>query len=258
MKKAFALFTLVFALTANAAEPLPLFNALLTVGPEHRFVLVSGVKTSPFLRKGDVFEGYAIGAYDAKEGKLTIERDGKTHILGLVSGSATSGGAQTSTAATVMDAQSLLTAMNFEDMMDKTMVGVRRQQAAAVEQMTQNMAPPGSDPQTRNDIAAFQKKLVEEMMSGITGAAMKDEMAKVYSEVFSKEELQSLGAFYQTPTGKVFTDKQPELSEKMNGVIMTKMMTATPKMQQMVQEFRAEMRAKRAAAQNATAPAPAP
>ena len=41
-------------------------------------------------------------------------------------------------------------------------------------------------------------------MSGVSGAAMKDDLAKVYAEVFTKEELQALGGFYQSPIGKVF------------------------------------------------------
>jgi hypothetical protein len=257
MKKSLVLFALLLATwTGHAAESLPLFNAVLTVGSEHRFVLVSGGKTSSFLRPGQAFEAYTIGAYDAKEGKLTVTRDGRPHVLALVSGAAT-GEAPMATVATVNDAQAVLAAMNFEDMMDKTMAGVRRQQASGVEQMTKQMVPSGGSAETRNEIAAFQKKLIEEMMSGVTGAALKDDVAKAYAEVFTREELQALGAFYQTPTGKMFSEKQAELSEKMNGIVMTKMMTMSPKTQQMMQEFSAQMRAKRAAAK-AGPPAPAP
>jgi hypothetical protein len=258
MKNALALLALLITWTAHAAESLPLFNALLTVGKEHRFVLVSPTgKVSPFLRPGQAFEGYTVGAYDAKQGTLTVERDGKSHVLSLVAGAA-AGEAQMTTAATASDAHAVLTAMNFEDMMDKTMAGVRRQQAAGVEQMTKKMVPPSADPQTREDIAAFQKKLIEEMMSGVTGAAIKDEVAKAYAEVFTKEELQTLSAFYQTPTGKMFADKQPELAEKMNGVVMTKMMEAGPRTQKMIQDFQAQMRAKKAAAAGNATPTPAP
>lgn len=250
--------------TIHAADSLPLFNATLSTGKEHRFVLVSSQgKSSQFLRIGDTFEGYTLKSYDAKTGTLTVEREGKTSTLSLVA-DATVGNAPVTTAATIADATAILDMMNFEEMLDKTMSGVRRQQTGMVQQMTRQMGGPNADPETREAIAEFQKRVMEEMMGGLTGAELKGDVAKIYSEVFSKEELQQLGAFYQSPLGKMFNDKQPELTEKLNAVMTTRMMSAMPRVQQMAQQFSAEMRAKQQAkaatanAGSAAAPAPAP
>lgn len=246
------------AATGFAAEAAPVFNAVLTTGKDHRFVLLSSAgKTSSFLRVGESFEGYVVKAYDAKADTLTVERDGQSVQLRLVADAAI-GNAPAATPATLADATALLQAMNFDEMMDKTLAGIRKQQKAMVEQMMGRMAPPGASAEERASVVEFQKKVMDEMMSSLSGAEMRDDMAKVYSEVFTREELQSLAGFYASPIGKTFSDKQPELAEKMNAVMAPRMMAAMPKVQQMMREFGAEMRAKKAAAAAATGTAPAP
>lgn len=261
MKKLLALLTLTLALgrAAFAAEQLPLFNATLTVGKEHRFVLVNaGGKPSSFLRLGETFEGYTLKSYDPKTGVLQIERDGRTVPLTLVADALANAPAPAATPATLADAQAVLNAMNFEVMMNKTLDGVRKGQTAMVEQMMGRMLPPQADAEMRREVIEFQKKMINELMGGLSGEEMKNDIAKAYSEVFTKEELQSLGTFYQSPIGQVFSDKTPLLQEKMNAVMAPRMMAAMPKVQQMMRDFSMEQRAKREAAKGGGAPAPAP
>ncbi|HUR57370.1 MAG TPA: DUF2059 domain-containing protein [Opitutaceae bacterium] len=255
MKKILPLLLAFFAAAVlSAADSVPLFNATLTVGKEHRFVLANATgKTSQFLRIGESFDGYSIKAYDAKSGVLDLERDGKITKVTLVADAAATN-VPLATPATLADATAVLNAMNFEQMLDKTMAGVRKQQAAGMGQMMGKMMPPNADAETKEAIVAFQKKVMDEMMGGVTGENMKDDVAKIYSEVFTKEELRDLGAFYQSPVGKTFSDKQPDLAEKMNGLMMTRMMGAMPKVQQMMQDFGREMQAKKAAAQTPATP----
>jgi hypothetical protein len=81
----------------------------------------------------------------------------------------------------------------------------------------------------------------------------------VYSQVFSKEELQGLSDFYSTTAGQAFSEKQPELAQKMNEVMMPRMMAMMPKIQAMQKQFGEEMKAKHAAKEaGETAPAPTP
>jgi uncharacterized protein len=255
----FALVTLLSVLALRAADALPLFNAVLTSGKEHRFVLVgANGKASSFLQVGESFDGYKIRAYDAKAATLELERDGKTTKVTLVADAATTN-APAATPATLADATAVLNAMNFEQMLDRTMVGVRKQQAAGMGQMMNRMMPPGADAEMKDAIVAFQKKVMDEMMSGVSGADLKNDVAKIYSETFTKEQLADISAFYQSPIGKTFSDKQPELAEKMNGLMMSRMMGSMPKVQQMMKDFGEEMKAKKsAAAGSAAAPAPAP
>jgi hypothetical protein len=78
MKLRIMFLALASAIALRAAESLPQFNATLTVGKEHRFVLVDAQgKASSFLNLGESFGGYKLKAYDAKTTTLDLERDGK-------------------------------------------------------------------------------------------------------------------------------------------------------------------------------------
>jgi hypothetical protein len=253
MQLRFALLALAAALALRAADVLPVFNATLTMGRESQFVLVdAGGKTSGFLKLGQSFAGYTLKAYDVKTGVLEVERDGQVSRLTLVADAAIKPGEVAPARATVADAEAVLTAMNFEKMMEKTMAGVRKQQGAMVDRMMGQMMPAGAD---RDAVVAFQKRMMNEMMSAMNFSEMKGEMAKVYSEVFTKDELVGLGAFYQSPTGQAMSEKQPEIAEKLNALMIPRMMAVMPKVQQMAKEFAEEQKAKKA---GAAAPAPKP
>ena len=77
MKLRLALIALSSAVVLRAADTLPIFNATLTTGNEHRFVLVDAEgKASSFLKVGESFAGYKLEAYDPKEAVLDLERGG--------------------------------------------------------------------------------------------------------------------------------------------------------------------------------------
>lgn len=255
MKLRALLLALASAIALRAADALPAFNATLTMGKEHRFVLVSPAgKASSFLALGETFDGYKLKSYDAKAGVLEVERDGKVSKLTLVADAAVVNAP--AARATVADATAVLDAMKFEQMMDKTLAGARKQQMAMIDRMMGQMAGPGAN---REEMVAFQKKMIDEIMSAMSGAELKNDMAKVYSEVFTKDELQALGAFYSSPIGQTFSDKQPVLAEKMNEVMMPRMMAVMPRVQKMAQEFGQQQKAKReAAAAGAGGTVPAP
>jgi hypothetical protein len=251
----------VAALTATAAfaaDALPVFNATLTVGKESRFVLLGADgKASPWLKVGESFAGYTVKDYDAKAGALDLEKDGKVSRVTLAADASTvNGGGIAAAQGTIADATATLDAMHFEKMLDQTLSGVRKQQLAMVRQMMSRMVPPGAE---REEVMAFQEKLMETMMSGLSAAEMKSDVAKAYAQVFTKDELQGLAGFYSSPLGQTLAEKTPELTQKMNEVIMPRMMANMPKVQKLAQEFGAQQQAKKAAAAAAAAAAnPAP
>lgn len=252
MKLRLTVLGLLLATALRAADALPVFNATLTVGKEHRFVLVNPTgKASGFLAVGESFDGYRLKSYDPKSGVLEVEKAGKVSPLTITADAAVVNAPATPAKATLDDAKTVLAAMNFEAMMDKTLAGVKKGQAAMIDQMISKMAPPGASDETKKEIAEMQKKVLETMMAGLSGEEMKNDVAKIYSEVFSKDELRQLGEFYQSPLGQVFTDKQPELTEKINGLMAPRMMAAMPKVQEMMRDFAMQQKAKRDAAKAA-------
>lgn len=248
------LLALASAIALRAADALPLFNATLTVGKEHRFVLVDATgKASSFLRIGEKFDGFTLKSYDAKTGALELERDGKVSRVTLVADAAVgSGGAAPAMPATIADANAVLNKMRFEEMMDRVIAQQRKAMAGNFEQMSARMIAQGADKQ---EVAAHQKKMMDEIMSAMEPQLLKEEMAKIYSEVFTKPELDGMAAFYSTPLGEAISSKQPDVQEKLGAVIQKRMMEIMPRVQQMGREFAAQQKAKKEAAGGA-APVP--
>lgn len=252
MKLRLTVLALVSAIALRAADALPLFNATLTVGKEHRFVLVdSNGKASSFLSLGESFAGYTLKSYDAKTGALEIERDGKLSKVTLVADAAVANVPAAPLPATIADAQAVVNKMHFEEMMDRAIDGQRKMLAKQFERMTAQMASQGVD---QAEVAAFQKKISDEIFSVLDPKTLKNDVTKIYSEVFSKQELDQISAFYSTPLGEMLTSKQPDVQEKLSTVIQAKMMEVMPRVQKMGQEFGAQQKAKRDAAGGSPAP----
>ena len=269
MKKLLLLLALALGGAAYAAEPLPLFNATLTIGKEHRFVLVdSAGKTSGFLALGESFVGYKLKAYDAKTGALEVEKDGVTSKLSLVSDAAIANAPAVPTKATLADAEDVFRVMRFDDMMKKILDGQKKGMMPMMQQqMSQALSRMGANLSDEDKAAlhAMQNKIVDQTFSAITSPEMRAEMAKIYSEVFSKEELNSMAGFYGTPAGQALVDKQPEVQQKMMSVMMPMIMKNQQSAQKEMAEFMMGMKAKysgssspASSAAPASVPAPAP
>lgn len=54
---------------------------------------------------------------------------------------------------------------------------------------------------------------------------------RIYREIFTEEEIQSLIVFYESPTGKMFVRKTPLIMDKMNDVLNQKMAAIINRMQ---------------------------
>lgn len=258
MKLRLFLLALIAAVALRAADGVPIFNATLTMGKEHRFVLVSETgKTSSWIKLGDVFEAYTLKAFDAATSTLDLERAGKTVKAHLISATVKNGPALTP--ATLADAEEVFRVMRFDEMMAKMLdsqkkaMGPMLQQSMA--QMATRMKLSDGD---KEAFMAFQKKAFDDVMSSVMGPEMRADMAKIYSEVFSKEELGGLAAFYGTPAGQALADKTPDVQAKLQAIMMPRMMQNMAKMQQASKDFVAEMAAKRAAAGAVAPAAPAP
>jgi hypothetical protein len=244
------------AASALAAEQLPLFNATLTTGKTHRFVLVDAAgKTSSFLELGESFAGYKLKNYDAKEGALDLEKDGKISRVTLVPDAATVNAPAPKLPATIADAEAVLNKMHFEEMMERAMQGQKKMLANQFQKMSGQMAAQGADPA---EVTAFQKKITDEVFAVLDAKTLKNDVSKIYSEVFTKDELDQISAFYSTPIGEMLNKKQPDVQEKLGTIIQGRMMEVMPRVQKMGQEFAMQQKAKREAAAGGAAPVPAP
>lgn len=130
-------------------------------------------------------------------------------------------------------ADALLKAMKVDAMMASSFDQMAEMQKAMVAQQVKD---PAEQAKTQKAVAAAMASTREELTWDKIGGMF----AEIYASVFTAEEMKELTAFYESPIGKKFTDKQPELQaatmQKMQGFMMTLM----PKMQAKIQAAMAE------------------
>ena len=255
MKLRLILLTLATTLALRAADTLPIFNATLTMGKEHRFILVAGSKTSPFLKLGESFEGYALKAYDAKTSTLDLEHEGKIAHVTLATDAAVENGGIASVApvhATIEDAQALMNKIHLDDVLERSVAMQKKMISTSVGNIGKNF--PFAAPE---DVAGFQQKILDMVNTSFDTAKMKDDVTKIYSETFSKDELEQISAFYDTPIGKTMLAKQPEVQQKMQTAMAQNAGQIGPKIQQMARDFAMEQKQKLSGG-GAPAPTPTP
>jgi hypothetical protein len=255
MKLRLIILALASSLALRAADALPLFNATLATGRETRFLLVSPAgKTSPWLKVGDTFEGYALKAYDAKGAALDLERAGKTTRITLVADAAVANAPAASTPATLADATALMNKIHIDDLLERTLAQQRKTIAASVDRIGANF--PKADPA---DVAALQKRIMDMVNASLDPAQIKADLTRIYSETFSQDELDQISAFYDTPIGQVLLTKQADVQQKMQAAMMPRVQQLGPAIQQMAKDFAISQQPKpNAAPAPAIAPAPAP
>jgi hypothetical protein len=70
-------------------------------------------------------------------------------------------------------------------------------------------------------------------------AALKTEMAQLYAEQFTEEELQDITKFYQSPAGKKMARLTPDLVAKGAGLGQARIQAHLGELEQMIQAFTA-------------------
>ncbi len=228
---------------AFAAETAPLtFNGVLTMSDATQFGLTTadGSK-SGWVKLGGSFDGYVLKSYDAPSETLTLERAGQPYTLSLSGGKFTgTATGVTGTKATLADAQAVIDQMHFEKMIEKSLEGQKKMMA----KMAQQMATQSGGKISSEEMVEHQKKVMDVMIEAMNPELMKKEMAQIYSELFSKEELAAMSAFNASPAGKAMIEKQPDAQQRLQELLMPRIMSAMPKIQKMTMDMARERAAK--------------
>lgn len=260
MKLKLLILTAVTAASALAADSLPLFNAVLSMGKSHRFVLAEqDGKPSGWLNLGDTYDGYKLAAYDPAASTLELEKDGKKMKITLVNAAGVKDGPAPSPA-TLADAEELFKVMRFDEMMGKLVEQQKKTMGPVILQSLNAAATRMKlTDEEKTEFLAQQQTKFDEMMSSMMGPDMRNDMQQAYSEIFTKEELGGLAAFYTTPAGQALIEKTPAVSAKVQALMIPRMQQGMAAIQQSAKDFAAGIAAKRAAGGGAAAPAaPAP
>jgi hypothetical protein len=228
---------------ALPAEPAPLtFNGVLTMNEGQQFGLTtSDGSKSDWVKLGGSFDGFILKNYDTKSETLSLERAGQTYTLSLsngkFSGTAT---ASTGTKATLADAQALVDQMHFDKLIERMIEGQRKAMTRMMEQTTER-APSKISPEDR---AALQKRMMDLIVEAMDPEQMKNDTAQIYADVFTKEQIAAMAAFNATPAGQAMIDKQPEIQQRLQDLMMPRMMSIRPKLRELTKEFIEQQKAK--------------
>lgn len=251
------LLVALFALgTAFAAEPAPLqLKGVLDTGSEKLFGLSTPTgDANAWVSIGKNFAGFKLKSFDEAKSLLLLERDGKTYELALAAARLDAADVANSTQATLADATKVIDQMRFEELITRSLEAQKK----AMTSMTQRMAKQAGGNVDPKDMEEHMNKVMDLMAEAMDIPQLKKDVAQIYAETFTKEELTAISDFQMTPAGRAMNDKQPDIQEKMQAIIMPRMMAAMPKIQQLSMEFGRQQQEKAKAAKAAAAAAAQP
>jgi hypothetical protein len=128
------------------------------------------------------------------------------------------------------DVEELLTVMRMEKTLQNTMDQVKK----VVPQMTANMLKqqmPNTTQGAAAKASAMQQKIFALLQEEMSWAKMKGDYVKIYAESLTPDETKGIIAFYKSPAGQAYLDKQPIIMEKTMLRQQTMMAGLMPKMQ---------------------------
>lgn len=135
------------------------------------------------------------------------------------------------TAAIRPDVDELLTVMRVEKTMQSAMEQVRK----VLPQMTASIAAQAKiSPESAQKSAELQDKIFKLVQDEMSWEKRKADFAQIYSESLTPQEVQGIIAFYKSPAGQAFLDKQPIIMQKTMAMQQKMMMDMMPKMQALI------------------------
>ncbi len=250
------------ATVASAADPAPAaptpakpeLRGVMDLGDAKRFLLATpGGTQNKWESVGDTYGDWKVAEYRDKDRTLVLRRDDGTELdLALAASAASAADVK----ATIEDAESVLHKMNFQKIMAAALASQKQAMLSMGEKIANgaNANSKGYDPEA---YAAYRQKVLDLVQTAMDPKQMESDVAKIYSSVFTKDQLAGLGDFYDSPAGQAFSDKQPEISAQMQQVIMPRIMAVMPQLQGLSRDYIQQRRAAAAAANAAAGAAPA-
>lgn len=93
-------------------------------------------------------------------------------------------------------------------------------------------------------LADLERRIEAIILEELSWDRMKGAMIRIYQETFTQEEVDSLIAFYESPTGKLVTEKMPIVLRRTLVVSQDRMLPLLQKMQGIALETADKIRAK--------------
>ena len=131
-------------------------------------------------------------------------------------------------------ASKLLETMDVGKVMTQSFESIKQMQSSMTKQMVKN----AKDQQLA---IKNQHKIMDLMRKELSWEKLRPEFEKLYAETYSLEELNGLIKFYESPVGKKFIQKQPEMQRKSMLMMQQLIMKIMPKIQALTRQMQQEM-----------------
>jgi hypothetical protein len=92
----------------------------------------------------------------------------------------------------------------------------------------------------RAKVGDMREKLMAVVAASLSKA--KPALAKVYTDTYTEEELDSILAFYQSPAGKALLQKVPDVIQRSMPVMIQMMSDLQPELKKMMEAIKANSR----------------
>ena len=92
-------------------------------------------------------------------------------------------------------------------------------------------------------VREFSDALTDRMMGYLTDESLKVDIAAIYADVFTVDELRGIVDFYHSPLGKKMMERMPELMQKTMLITQDRVKSMTPELQSIGEEYGARIRA---------------
>ena len=159
----------------------------------------------------------------------------------LVTGIFTVGAANDDMTIRTKLASKLLEVMEVGKLLDQSFDSVKKMQSAMTKKIVKNAGD-------QKIAVKHQHKIMDLMKKELSWKNLKPEFEKLYAETYSSKELKGLIKFYQSPIGRKFTEKQPEMQQKSMVMVQKMMMRIMPKIQNLTKKMQKEVIAAKKAA----------
>lgn len=229
----------LLAATTHAAEStaLPELRGILATGKAHRFALVSpGGDQSRWCGLGDSFAGWKLEEFRAATNALVLSQATHRVTVALRTGTTAEGeAAVAATKATVAEADALLGQMQFDAMWDAIVVEQKKGIVAALRQ--QAAADFKRAGLRQEEVDTLLGQMGDAVVAGLQSDAMRQDFARIYADVYTKDELAGVAAFHATAAGEAWNRKQPEVQQRLMQVLMPRVMQGMPAAQKLAADY---------------------
>jgi hypothetical protein len=129
-------------------------------------------------------------------------------------------------------AEELLTLLKVKENIERSLGAMQQM----VNSQLERLMPADASSAAAADMKTRLNKVMEMVNQELTWDKMKKDQIALYADTFTEQELKDMIAFYKTPSGKAFIDKQPELLKKSMEITQKLLGEVIPKIQAMVKE----------------------